>query len=421
MQRPAEPAPQPSRNVRYHALDALRAAAMALGVVLHATMAYMVVPLGSITWPARDPAAVPWPDAAFWWLHTFRIPLFFVISGFFSEMLIRSRGPAGFIAHRTERIAVPMLLAAVTILPLCFPSWMWGMVHHGDATWAHLWRLDFTTARANPDALHGSGHLWFLEYLFICGIIFFAIRRFISPPPEPGDDDAPSPARRQLFAPWAPIALALPTALLLLARPQIFLTFRNTWAAEPDRLLYYAYFFFVGVMMYRLRGELPRLIRPAGWQLIAGNAAFVAVYVLIFGGPTSHIDQINSFAARLGHAVGIALCCWLNLFGCLGLFLRFFDSHRPLVRYLSDASYWIYLAHLPVVVFMHVALMKLDAALGITTPALIKCATAVATALAATLVTYHYCVRYTWIGTLLNGPRHRPTTESEAVAPTPPS
>ena len=41
---------------------------------------------------------------------------------------------------------------------------------------------------------------------------------------------------------------------------------------------------------------------------------------------------------------------WLMCFGSMGLFRWIFARERFWVRYLSDASYWLYLTHLPLVI-----------------------------------------------------------------------
>ena len=46
------------------------------------------------------------------------------------------------------------------------------------------------------------------------------------------------------------------------------------------------------------------------------------------------------------------MATWTWTFACIGAALRFCSSASPVRRYLADASYWVYLAHLPVVFFL---------------------------------------------------------------------
>ncbi|MFM7187952.1 MAG: acyltransferase family protein, partial [Armatimonadota bacterium] len=98
---------------RYHALDALRAYAMFLGVVLHASMAY----IPNVPWGSNDPAAADWVGLILLGIHGFRMQLFFLISGFFTLMLLQRRGVQAIIKHRLLRILIPCLIGVITVLP----------------------------------------------------------------------------------------------------------------------------------------------------------------------------------------------------------------------------------------------------------------------------------------------------------------
>ena len=76
------------------------------------------------------------------------------------------------------------------------------------------------------------------------------------------------------------------------------------------------------------------------------------------------------------------------------------------MRWLADSSYWIYIIHLPVVTFLTFYLAHVDRRgwlkdlTGFSWSAELKF-------LAVCIVTYRYLVRYTALGTLLNGRRTR--------------
>jgi peptidoglycan/LPS O-acetylase OafA/YrhL len=83
-------------------------------------------------------------------------------------------------------------------------------------------------------------------------------------------------------------------------------------------------------------------------------------------------------------------------------------------RYLADASYWIYLTHLPLVL----ALQGVVAPLG--WPWFVKFPLIVTATLAVLLLSYHYLVRPTRLGVLLNGRRYpRRTLAADPVAAVP--
>src|SRR5262249_49112188 len=69
---------------RYHALDALRAAMMFLGIYLHAAAAYS--PHGD--WHVKPPQVTTALDYTIAWIHVFRMPVFYVMAGFFAALLL---------------------------------------------------------------------------------------------------------------------------------------------------------------------------------------------------------------------------------------------------------------------------------------------------------------------------------------------
>ena len=79
---------------RYHALDALRASMMLLGLVLHSSASYVVAPLHE-AWPYKDAATSTMFDLAVFFIHLFRMPVFFVVAGLFAAMLMQRDGARG--------------------------------------------------------------------------------------------------------------------------------------------------------------------------------------------------------------------------------------------------------------------------------------------------------------------------------------
>lgn len=114
--KPASPLATDAPTVaatRRHDLDAVRSFAMSLGVVLHACLSLSFVP-----WPITDEVRTEGMTGLFAFIHGFRMPLFFLLSGYFAVMLWQRRGARGLISHRVRRVLVPMVVACFTILPL---------------------------------------------------------------------------------------------------------------------------------------------------------------------------------------------------------------------------------------------------------------------------------------------------------------
>lgn len=113
MTNSAPPVPEVQATIRRrHDLDALRAIAMLLGIVLHVALSFSLIP-----WTVKDSQQSEIYNVLFSSIHGFRMPLFFMLSGFFTAMLWRKRGLGGLIRQRLKRIALPLLLGCLTIVP----------------------------------------------------------------------------------------------------------------------------------------------------------------------------------------------------------------------------------------------------------------------------------------------------------------
>ena len=140
--------------------------------------------------------------------------------------------------------------------------------------------------------------------------------------------------------------------------------------------------------------DLLDVLRRRGWLYMAvAVPACIAYVVLLY----SFADRGMAFyALRAAHA----LAMWCLILGTTGLFLRYLSGHSALRRYLCDSSYFLYIAHLPVIMLFQLIL------LGVPLPPLAKIVLALAATIAVLLPLYHYAVRPTVIGAVLNGRKY---------------
>jgi len=94
-------------------LDALRGFAMLLGIALHVSLSFFGAP-----WAVHDTQRSDLLALGFATVHGFRMPLFFLLSGYFTMLVYRRRGLRSLLAQRLRRIFVPLVIALVTIIPL---------------------------------------------------------------------------------------------------------------------------------------------------------------------------------------------------------------------------------------------------------------------------------------------------------------
>ena len=188
--------------------------------------------------------------------------------------------------------------------------------------------------------------------------------------------------------------------------PQLLMT-EDTWGPDtstqlwtnPVVLAYYTCFFLFAVFMYQTK-----LTVKSRW----GIALLPSFFVFFIGLYFEFISK-EAWADFVSSVLEVTYA-WAMCFGMMGLFKLIASKERAWVRYLSDASYWIYLWHLSFIFLAQGVANKVKWNVHLEFLLIIVSVTAVL------LVVYHFGVRYTIIGTMLNGPRTRNSLKS-AVLP----
>ena len=390
-------------DTRLHGLDALRGGALLLGVALHGAMAWL--PGSEHFWITSDADSTPVLAVFFHWVHSFRMTLFFLLAGFFGGWLLQRRGVAGFLRDRARRIAMPLaalwfplLMAVVAVL-----------------TWAAWLKNGGTLPPQDPPPPLSVDnfplmHLWFLYLLlpFYAGLVAL---RGLARLDRGGRVDAALTWAAGRVSPVLAVLLALPAAAMLGALPAWWGWFG---VPTPDQSLLpnaaavvaYGVAFAAGAWLQHRRTLLAAVARQ--WRVNLALAVVATATCLAIAGPVS---PATPMVHAHGYAVAYALTGWAWTLALTGMALRFLATANATRRYLADASYWVYLMHLPVVMALQVAAGTVDAPWWIEFPA------CVGIAMALLLGSWHL-VRGTWLGRWL-GPGRGVATEARLPAALP--
>ncbi|MGH1339297.1 MAG: acyltransferase family protein [Aureispira sp.] len=380
-----------NKTSRLHALDALRAVMMLLGLVIHTVSTYTVDDYGNAAL-LKDVANAHWIyDIINNWIHLFRMPIFFIIAGFFGALLYYERSPESMLKNRFKRIVVPFIVFLLVLWPFVAAS-----------VFAALIAFDIPFPDTGGDGSAEIGlrallpmntfHLWFLYYLSIMSFVAFGIAKLF--------DFFPNVTR--VFSKfWRPVInnIILRMSIPILVLLGVLWLLQETWGQASVDLIpalnsvaFYSLFYLFGWLLFHHKDLLPKLQQGALTLTVIGTLLYFIYY---------YLSHQSNFVLNIEYSALLnALASWALSMGITGLFLKHRQTYSSRWRYISDASYWVYLIHLPIVILLPALLTSVPL------PTFIKVLFTIGVASVICFWTYKRWVRGTAIGEFLNGQRY---------------
>ena len=317
-------------DAREHFWDSLRAFLMLLGIPYHVALSYrsgqdFIVHSGEGVVGFSQLAQV---------LHLFRMPAFFLIAGYFALLLLGRREPVSWLKGRLARLGLPLLTCIVTLVPAMNLACELSNLPWSEAVAS--WRHNSLTSGG-----YWVRHLWFIVVLlyFCSGVALLATRfRALRSGFLPEQVDAWAARRFGLALLCVATLMGLWEALALESFYKVGLaTMVPQQILRLDEAIIYAPWFALGCVLVRARRTLERACRFS--PTIAATAAVLTGAWLLVHTQVSPMPErfIGTFAALAITQVLIASA--RNLL----------DRPIPLVRRLTQASFVIYLFHLPLI------------------------------------------------------------------------
>ena len=325
---------------RLHHWDFSRALYLVLGIPFHAAVIYSLSHEWSVASPDKSQLLTWLAD----FLHSFRMPGFFLLAGLFSMMLLDRQGAWPWLRSRLVRLGLPLLFATLLIVPFQISVQQIALAVSGTVPASQL------PARISADLTHFGepwiAHLWFL-WVLIAYCIGLAILQALS--------RGTLRARLEAFVAWVGdnriLSLAAFAAICeLAARAQEIVVAASPYYGNAviNYNLYVIYFGF-GALVYSSRKINDLLLRPGLLAALAGVA-------LVTFSQVPHTDLINHTLKVMAAIFGALL-----IVGYISnLAHRHFNRPDARVRKLVDASFTIYLFHHPVIYVLATLFLMVD-------------------------------------------------------------
>ena len=349
----------PATNLtsRLFFIDNLRTGLIILVVLHHVAVVYggSVVPFYYFEPPFTDPLAFLVLLVFVLVNQSWFMGALFLFSGYFTPGSYDRKGTGSFLKDKLLRLGIPLILFYFVLSPI---------------SWIGLWQMPASlTGITDPftwqtyTRFFGMGPLWFVAMLLVFNF-GYAVWRMLTRNRK-SDSMSKSSQPSYLLIGVFILALALVSYLVRIVVPiGNFVLGFPTLSYLPQ----YLSLFVLGTVASRLNWfrTLPSSMGLVGFvtALVVG----VLLYPLAFSGHLFSLEFGPAFANLMGNGQwqSAVYALWDSTFAvgmCLGVIIlirHFFNGQGRFGRFLSQHSYTVYVIHIPIVVFLAVALKGVD-------------------------------------------------------------
>lgn len=362
-----------TKMLRYYNLDFLRAFAMMMGLVMHAPLLFWQPDFAKVFGIGNIAPAEEWINIIGRYINNWRMPLFFLLSGFFSVLIIKRKGTSQFIRDRLIRVGLTCLV---------FSS----LYDIADGS------FDFTTH-----------HLWFLYELMIF-VFFFSFLYRVQTIKDLLDREISTRILLILFL-WLVATVPLANILNNWWHPLAWKPSTTYFDLKLGNMVYYFSYFLVGVIFYSNQHIFTKL-KNSKTILAIGILAVLAFLLrvcsdyLTLGG----LDDLRNLAQMQfdpimvicnSLLIGVNTILWCLFF--IGLTSKFIVSGSAILRWFVELSYPIYIIHIIPIAMMSALFYRA----GLSQPVIL-----VLTIIAGFIVCvilYYILIKFTPLSWLING------------------
>jgi len=302
-------------------------------------------------WHVNSMESFPFLDPIMWWLHLWRMPLLFLVSGVGTFYAIGHRTNLQYLKERFTRLYIPFAVGFFTLVPLMvyveripkYASFLEFIPHMFDGGPYPVGNISWH-------------HLWFILYLFIISLLITPFLNYT----KSGHYNMVrgkliAIASKKMGLNWLLPIIIVSQVILRQYFPNSTHALYNDWAY----FTYYVLFFLSGFMLFTSDKVINALANNRRLYLYQTVIFTVILFSLssIFSQPST----VRDYAYGITEIV-ISLSCGLT---AIGYFRAYLNKDHKLRKVLNEAIYPFYLLHQPALIFVGYVVLQWDISYGL--------------------------------------------------------
>ena len=299
-------------------------------------------------WHLKNPERISWLDPIMGYLHTWRMPLLFLVSGVGTYFALGKRSVGQFFGERARKLMIPLVFGMFVIIP---PQvFVEKQAQYG----TYLNFIPHIAEGSYPEGNLSWHHLWFVLYLFICAsaaIPFIILLRSGFGKRFYGILEKYSSVKGFLFL--LAIPLFVERILLLPYFPHETHALVNDWEYISSNFLFFIY----GYILLSNKTLTQSIISQ---RRIFATASLILTSLYFY-------DWFHSIDPYVTEKLQLMLFCIAQIsiaLALIGYFGRYLNHDHPWRKSLNEAIYPFYILHQTVILVLAFALRNYSMHVG---------------------------------------------------------
>jgi glucan biosynthesis protein C len=368
---------------RLHFIDWIRVLAFGLLILFHCTM-----PFVSFGWEIKNEEQSLFLSRLIIWLHQWRLPMLFFISGAGANFSLTRRKPLAFLGERVVRLFIPLVFAMMVTIPVQV-YFEWKQVGKIATSYFEFYPSVWEFVPYPEGSLTWS-HMWFVVYLFVFTVMLWPVFSLMK-----------IKLIQRGIQQWQavftnPVLISAITGLFIFYYIKLYLKWpeQQNLVADWFNFIFSITLYFLGFFLSYFRGFW-QMCERYRWLFFAMASISATVLWVEFYWPL-RLPKEQNFLFYI-YALCNSTQIWFVIIASLGFARKHLNFSNEFLRYATSAVYPFYILHQTIIVATGYYVVQWQL------PITVKLLLLIIFCFSSVYILYEFLIKRFWLTRLLYG------------------